>query len=310
MSGPTVFAPLGDLFDGWPDSLKSEILRSPLAGANVPLNGAIVLPGLKCGRLVMTWKQIRQLALPSSAPSPHDNIELELPLKVIAPLFFAAQKTPMRTQARPAVSQEIPQLFFGFPQGGSMAPTAPIAPATPIASIAPAAPAAPAAVPVVPPLPKSQPDRQDTNFYVWGENGEVPVTDEANLLRRPAVPQTDFMNRQTHPRDAVARAISLPGVAGAVVAMQDGLRVASEVPPELNADTLAAFLPQIFERVNQSTRELRMGVLNNIKFTVGNVPWKIFRVGAVYFAAFGRAGQRLPSAQLAQLAAEMDRRKQ
>jgi predicted regulator of Ras-like GTPase activity (Roadblock/LC7/MglB family) len=99
-------------------------------------------------------------------------------------------------------------------------------------------------------------------------------------------------------------------VAGAVVAMQDGLRVASQVPAELNGDMLAAFLPQIFDRVNQSTRELRMGALNNITFTVGNVPWKIFQVNALYFAAFGRAGEPLPSAQLAQLAAELDRKKQ
>ena len=38
--------------------------------------------------------------------------------------------------------------------------------------------------------------------------------------------------------------------------------VASQTPAELNADTLAAFLPQIFERVSQSTRELRMGAPN------------------------------------------------
>ena len=118
------------------------------------------------------------------------------------------------------------------------------------------------------------------------------------------------MSRQAHPKEVVARAAALPGVAGSVVAMQDGLRVASQVPADLNADTLAAFLPQIFERVNQSTRELRMGALNNVNFTVGNVPWKIFRVNAVYFAAFGRAGEQLPSAQLAQLAAELDRKKQ
>jgi hypothetical protein len=52
-----------------------------------------------------------------------------------------------------------------------------------------------------------------------------------------------------------------------------------------------------------------MGVLNNLNFTVGNVPWKIFRVNAVYFAAFGRAGEQLPSAQLAHLAAELDHKK-
>jgi len=108
----------------------------------------------------------------------------------------------------------------------------------------------------------------------------------------------------------VERALALPGVAGAVVALPDGLRVASRVPAELNADTLAAFLPQIFDRVGQSTRELRMGALNNFNFTVGNVPWRIFRVNAVYFAAFGNAGEALPGAQLAALAAELDRKKQ
>jgi len=78
----------------------------------------------------------------------------------------------------------------------------------------------------------------------------------------------------------------------------------------LNADTMAAFLPQIFDRVAQSTRELRMGALNNLRFTVGNVPWHIFRVNAVYFAAFGRAGESLPTVQLTSLAGELDRKKQ
>ena len=41
-------------------------------------------------------------------------------------------------------------------------------------------------------------------------------------------------------------------------------------------------------------------------FTVGNVPWKIFRVNAIFFAAFGRAGEPLPTTQLAALAAELD----
>jgi hypothetical protein len=32
-------------------------------------------------------------------------------------------------------------------------------------------------------------------------------------------------------------------------------------------------------------------------------------VNAIYFAAFGRAGESLPSVQLAQMAAELDRRR-
>ena len=316
---PTIYATLGDLCENWPEALKTEILCTALAQATVPLDGNIIFSGLKRGRIVMPWRQLRLLAQPSSGPSPNDNLELELPLKVIAPLFLAAQKTPARPQTKGAVSSEIPDLFFGFPQAAPAAPVTPVvpvapmpapapaAPATPVSHAAPAAPAAPVA-PVVPPLPRPSDRPQDTNFYVWGENGEVPETDEVGL-QRSEVPQTDFMSRQTHPKDLVTRAMTMPGVAGSVVAMPDGMRVASQVPVELNADTVAAFLPQIFDRVNQSTRELRMGPLNNVSFTVGNVPWKIFRVNAVYFAAFGRAGQQLPSVQLAQLAGELDRKK-
>ena len=82
--------------------------------------------------------------------------------------------------------------------------------------------------------------------------------------------------------------------------------VASQLSPDLNGDTLAAFLPQIFGKVSACTKELRMGELNNLNFTVGNVPWKIFRVNAIFFAAFGRAGEALPTAQLSALAVELD----
>jgi predicted regulator of Ras-like GTPase activity (Roadblock/LC7/MglB family) len=111
------------------------------------------------------------------------------------------------------------------------------------------------------------------------------------------------------PKDVVEKAVTFRGVAGALVTLPDGLRVASNVPVEFNADTLAAFIPQIFERMNQSARELRMGALNNVSFTVGNVPWRIFRVNSVYLAAFGRAGESLPAADLAALAGELDRKK-
>ena len=250
----------------------------------------MILPGLKRGRVVMTWKQLRVLAQPSSSPSPNDNLELELPLKVIAPAFSGGAK---KSHAGPGQSFGFcPKSRICFSVFRSLRPR-PISPA-----------------PVIPPLPKAaEAKTQDTNYYVWGGKGEAPWPMRP-ALRRGEIPQTDFMSRQAHPKDLVTRAAALPGVAGSVVAMQDGLRVASQAPSELNPDTLAAFLPQIFERVNQSTRELRMGALNNVSFSVGNVPWKIFRVNSLYFAAFGTEGGQLPSAQLAQMAADLDRKKQ
>jgi predicted regulator of Ras-like GTPase activity (Roadblock/LC7/MglB family) len=286
---PMIHASLWDLAENWPGELKNEILATSLANQSVPLAGALVEAGLKRGRVTMTWKQIRTLAKPSSSPSANDSLELDLPLKVIAPLFLAAQKNVQRPARKPAVSNDIPNLFFGFPQSAAEMP----------------APAKPAEKPAEKPVEKKH---SESNFYVWGDDNEIPKFEE-NVFAPPPVPQTDFTSRQTTPKEMVARAMAQPGVAGVVVALPDGLRVASEVAADLNADTLAAFVPQIFERMNQSAKELRMGPLGNVSFTVGNVPWRIYRVNAVYVAAFGRPGESLPAAQLASLACELDRKK-
>ena len=333
--GPMVNVVLGSLAEAWPDSVKAEIAQLQISQATIALDGAMVLPALKRGRVVMPWHYLRSLAVSNAGSSPIDNLELELPLKVIAPLFMAAQKAPVRPHSKGRLVTDIPDLFFGFPQPSQpaavapAAPPAPVAPAAPVPPVpqipqlplaAPTAPApaqslppaslAPAAAPVapmIPPLPRPADRANDTNYFSRDDEAEASAV--GDVFKRNEPPATDFLNRQTHPKDVVAKAVSLPGVAGSVVAMADGMRVASQVPVELNADTVAAFLPQIFDRVNQCTRELRMGPLNNVNFTVGNVPWKIFRVNAVYFAVFGRAGEQFPSAQLAQLAADLDRKK-
>jgi hypothetical protein len=49
-----------------------------------------------------------------------------------------------------------------------------------------------------------------------------------------------------------------------------------------------------------------MGELTNRSVTLDDVPWQIFRVNAIFFAIFGRAGEPLPTVQLAALAAELD----
>ena len=278
---PTIFASLWDLAEHWPEELKNEISNTALANVSVPLAGNMVEAGLKRGRVTMIWKQLRTLAKPSSPASANDLLELDLPLKIIAPMFLAAQKNLHGSQKRATVAAEIPNLFFGFPQAATEPPGSAPKPA--------------------------EKKSGDSSFYVWADNGEMPKVEE-NPFLPPPVPQTDFTHRHAPPREVVTRAIALPGVAGVLVTLPDGLRVASEVPAEFNADTLAAFIPQMFERMNQSAKELRMGALNNVSFTVGNVPWRIIRVNSVYLAAFGRAGESLPTAQLALLAGELDRK--
>jgi len=277
-----IYVRLADLMEKWPDAVKSEVAAAGLSGVSVPLPPEAIEPGMKRGRVAILWEQIRQLVAPQSPASANDAVELELPLRVVAPLFLAAQKNAAKPQARATVSAEIPDLFYGF-QKPAAPPPAP-APSMPL----------PAAV-SLPPVAQMAPKSAETNFFPRAETVDAPAT--------------DFSNRQAQPKDIVMRAMTLPGIAGVVLALPDGLLVASQVPAGMNAEALAGFLPQIFERVNQATRELRMGALNNVNFTVGNIPWRIFRVNAIYFAAFGRAGESLPSVQLAQMAAELDRRR-
>ena len=279
---PTISAPLAAISEHWPEALQIEINQLNLMAALVALPVHLVEPMLKRGRVIFSWRDLRSWIKPEvSAVSVHDGIELELPLKVLAPLFFARQKNGTG-QRKVSVSEEIPNLFFGFP---SAEPTG--VPPKP----------APSAVAAATPLP-------DTNFF---SRSIQPQTTDSEFKRKGG---TDFTSRAATPSEIVSRAMQLPGVAGVVIALPDGLKVASQIPSDLNGDTLAAFIPQLFARVNQCSRELRMGDLNNLSFTVGNVPWKIFRVNAVYFAAFGRMNESLPTAQLAALATELDHKKQ
>jgi predicted regulator of Ras-like GTPase activity (Roadblock/LC7/MglB family) len=282
-SEPPLLVSLAALFEGWPDALKLEISQLDLENAQVSLPIKRIEPALKSGRVVFTWRELRSwIKSAAVAVSVHDAAELELPLKVLAPLFFARQKNGANGAKKITVSQEIPDLFSG---------------GTPVASAPPAPPTAmPSAVAAAIPQP-------GTNFF---SRSLQPPTSDSEFKRKGG---TDFKSRGATPAEIVSRAMELPGVAGAVITLADGLKVASQIPPDLNGDTLAAFIPQIFARVNQGSRELRMGDLNNLSFTVGRVPWKIFRVNAVYFAAFGRGNESLPGAPLAALAVELDHRK-
>ena len=291
--GQTVLASLAALLESWPETLRLEIVQLNLQTAQVALPVNLIEPALRRGRVLFPWQTLRSWIRPKPpGVSAHDGIELELPLKVLAPLFLPRQKKEIKPKTQPSLPpSSIPNLFFGFPQPQPEELTPPLN--------------APDVVPLVQPIDAKL---AETDYYVWGDGAEPSRPVETEFKRAP-MPATDFSSRRATPKEIIDRALKLQNVVGAIVALPDGLKVAYNLPPDLNPDTVAAFLPQLFSRVSQCSKELRMGELNNLNFTIGNVPWKIFRVNAVYFAAFGRAGEPLPTAQLAVLAGELDRKK-
>lgn len=275
-SAAVVTIPLTALAEGWPEPVRKEIVQLNFVDQKVSFPAEVLDRALRAGRIAFTWRMLRgwMKGAPTGA-SPQDSTVLELPLKIVAPLFLAYRRRTAKPASKVEIDENIPNLFFGFPQPDS----------------APNGAAATAKAP-------------DTNFYVWDDKSDA-VREGVPSKNGPSV-GTKFVSKYATPNEIVSRAAALDGVAGTLIALPDGLAVANQIPPEFNADTLAAFLPQIFGKVSQCTKELRMGDLNNLNFTVGNVPWKIFRVNAIFFAAFGRAGEPLPTGGLAALAAELD----
>jgi predicted regulator of Ras-like GTPase activity (Roadblock/LC7/MglB family) len=178
---------------------------------------------------------------------------VELPLRVVAPLFLASNK-PSATQKKVVVPDSIPDMFAGK---GTMPAAAPAAAPTPVV-------VAPAPVPAAAKL--------------------APVAG---------------------PSEAVQRACKLAGVAGALVASEDGLSVAAQLPASLKADNVAAFVPQMFSRLTQYAKDLGAGSVSRMTFVSGDATWQISKGGTVYLVVVSKAGAALPAAEVEALANEL-----
>jgi predicted regulator of Ras-like GTPase activity (Roadblock/LC7/MglB family) len=108
------------------------------------------------------------------------------------------------------------------------------------------------------------------------------------------------------PPELVRATIQLEGVAGAIIALQEGLPVAAELPEQMKADTVAAFLPQIFARLTNYAGEMKLGAVEDILFTSAGSLFQIYRLGEVYFAVLGKPGEKLPWESLRLIAEELD----
>lgn len=267
--------PLKPLINALPDAIRQALSSSIAANAVLALPGDDVEQGLKRGKVSFTWSQIRSLlnpALPPTTAPELNDTAVEIPLPVIAPLFLARKK-PAMAQKKLAVGDDIPDVFQG--RGLSPALAAPAAEA-PVAEPTPA----PAAAPVA-----------ETPAAVPKDIGEV--------FGQPG-------RKNWTPMEVVQRTSTLSGVAGALIAMQDGLLVAGQLPPGLSGETIAAFIPQMYTRMMQYCKELKFSDANNITVIVDSAPLKIFKAGTVYFTVLGRDGDSLPEPHLSIVASHLE----
>jgi len=278
IKGDALCLPIALIANGWPEPVMHDIASFGLAGSRVEIPLSAIEPGLKAGRIEFDWLELCGWLNPPSKPaqvSINGVNRLSLPLGMIAPFFMNARGAS-QVRRRTTVADDIPDLFSSA--GTPLNPPQPTA--TDPTPSALAAPAPATAAPVVP--VKKAP------------------TNLSELFDEPA-------KKSWTPNEIVQRSTRLPKVAGTLIALQDGLLVAANMPADIKAETIAAFVPQIFGRMNQYTKELQMGDTCAVSFSVEAGTIQVYNTGIIYFAAFGRKGDLLPLSELQLIAGELSR---
>ena len=307
-----------ELAAGWPEGVRSELSFVP-GDTKLVIPQQAVSPGLQKGKVIFPWAQVRQWMMPAltSSAAIADDLELVLPLKIIAPSFVAATGATKRREAA-EIDHSLPDFFGAVPKPAfklvqqapeelpmakaMTAPTEPPPTAPAPAETAPVEAAAPAPAPAAGPL----------KFTLVGEPlapvaESAPVAEPAPVLAMPifaapvaeaVLPAAPVAPPQEPavltPAELVKRTCALQGVAGAVIALEEGFVVAQSLPGGFSADTFAAFMPQIIARLEKYTVEMLLGATSEITLHTASGPCHIARCGKIYFGTLGRIGEPLP----------------
>jgi predicted regulator of Ras-like GTPase activity (Roadblock/LC7/MglB family) len=302
-AGPALSMSLSSLTANWPEAIRAEIAALDPA-TQVALPTQEVSAGLGKGRVSFSWKQIHSWLEPAPAePSAiSGDTVLQLPLKIVAPLFLSSNK-PASERKSFAVDESIPALFADArPPVEKPIEPPPAAESAPVEEPAEQRPADPVAEPV-PEAPAAETEPQQ-------EQAPAPAPEQQKAPGTVGEIFGDTQKQNWTPAELVAGTVKLSGVAGAIVALQEGLPVAASLPEGVKSDVVAAFLPQIFARLNQYAGEMRLGDVDDLLFTTHGAHCQIYRLGYIYFAVLGKAGEALPWHELSLITGELARHTQ
>jgi predicted regulator of Ras-like GTPase activity (Roadblock/LC7/MglB family) len=256
----------------WPEPVRLEIQQFKLESVTISIPVNRLEAGMKSGRVVFTWAELCGWLSVAPVPlSAHGESAVELPLKIIAPLYLAIPRAA-KTRKVVSVGDNVPDLFAGLARPPAPAPE-------PTPATAPAPTAAPVVEPPAP-APAAAPN-------VFGE-----------ILGQPS--KTDWT-----PAEIVQGILAMPGVAGALLASKDGLLVAGQMPAPLKVELMAAFLPQMFTHIGGNTEEVQLGTLRALKMTTGQGACAVFQAGTLCLAVLSHPGQTSPEPVLERIAGEL-----
>lgn len=271
---------LMDVASYWSEKGRNDLQSLYRHTVEIPMS--TLENALKAGKLLFQWREMRpwlRLAPGNGMPNLADELPVELPLSIIAPRFMEA-RGGMRAKEEFDLG-DIPEVFEQKlpPQGQNGAPSTPPLGAT--------------AVPL------------ENTAALMASNSASKTGDTAFLTRTGGKQLLEFGEIFGQPdkknwtlAEVAQKTLGLRGVAGAIIATSDGLLVAGNWAGGPRNDAVAAFVPQMYNKILQYSKELKIGEPTNFLLMIENVPLQIFKTGTSYFTVIGRAGENLPKAQL------------
>jgi predicted regulator of Ras-like GTPase activity (Roadblock/LC7/MglB family) len=335
--GEPLIVPMPPLIENWPAPIKAELQQARPAPASVAIPLARLEGPMKTGKLNFRWSELRQWMKPTPmlGTSAHGDTEIQLALKVIAPLFFAHPTRGQAAKKKAEIAQDIPDVFGSTSAADAIRELASVPVAKLTAQPAPAVPVAPSPVgPAVAAqggaatnlqLRMAQPAVNGNGNGAPAPSRLAEPTENAVLFAKQpigagavaaangngnghAAPANAFPKIDWTPEQAVKLTCATPGVAGVIIVATDGLMVATQLPAQFKSETLSAFVPQIFGRASQSAVELQLPVLNGVRLSFGEQQCEIFKTGKLYYVIIGKPNEELPTPFLRKVAAELTKR--
>lgn len=255
---------------------------------------------------VVEATSVLEISLPDEEAPAVDETPEPAPTEETPPAAFA-----LVTEAVPAE-----EAITDTPPAADVEPAAEIAPvheeAAPAVEPPPASEAAPKSLPAEEPLCMAEPEESPIEAL---QNPPAPT--EESVLETAAKPALTIgaifgepEREHWTPADIVSRVTQFPSVSGAIIALQEGLLVAHSLPEDVKGEVVAAFLPQIFARLNHYAGEMKLGEVDDLLFTTRGAHCQIYRLGFVYFAILGKPGEPLPWNELRLIAGELAKQTQ
>jgi predicted regulator of Ras-like GTPase activity (Roadblock/LC7/MglB family) len=268
---------LMDVASFWTDKGRTELANLYRHSLEIPM--ATLESAMKSGKLQFPWREVRawvRLAPGNTLPTIADDLVVELPLAVVAPRFIE-HRSADKNRKRVEIAADIPDLFDKK---------------TPVLRVLPPEPAPEVeAAPAVEPPPALTPEPE----LAPAPAAEKKFEHYGDIFGEPA--KTDWSLAEIMHGTA-----GLRGVSGSIIATSDGLLIAGTWPDSVSTEAVAGFVPQMYGRIVQYTKELKLGEPGNFTLLIENVPLRIFNTGNSYFTVLGRAGESLPEPELQALA--------